>query len=201
MIDTYESTRTTSTAPPSKGGLKSGKSNGAVSKHSRAVAPVCSSCLSFFLIYIALCGDLTTALCHLCWKRGVLAKGARPETIMSVEDINMHSQALLNIRDSNKVYIDAGYNSRRLDSLCLLSFGIINVQDERERLVVRRFKFEEPRLEQIQDLEVYFWWCLVYCWHKKHNTILSYFYSIIRNSSCIRVISWSTLGMIYTKGF
>lgn len=85
-----------------------------------------------------------------------MAKGARPETIMSVEDINMHSQALLNIRDSNKVYIDAGYNSRRLDSLCLLSFGIINVQDERERLVVRRFKFEEPRLEQIQDLEVYF---------------------------------------------
>ena len=29
------------------------------------------------------------------------------------------------------------------------------MQDERERLVVRRFKFEEPRIEQIQDLEVY----------------------------------------------
>lgn len=29
------------------------------------------------------------------------------------------------------------------------------VQDERERLVIRRFKFEEPRLEQIQELEVY----------------------------------------------
>ncbi|KAK1368575.1 Microtubule organization protein [Heracleum sosnowskyi] len=92
------SRETISTAPPSKSGLKIGKTNGAVSKHGRAVAP-----------------------------RGVLAKGARPETIMSVEDINMHSQALLNIKDSNK--------------------------DERERLVVRRFKFEEPRLEQIQDLE------------------------------------------------
>lgn len=28
------------------------------------------------------------------------------------------------------------------------------MQDDRERLVVRRFKFEELRLEQIQDLEV-----------------------------------------------
>ncbi|KAK1354231.1 hypothetical protein POM88_047487 [Heracleum sosnowskyi] len=37
------------------------------------------------------------------------------------------AKALLNIKDSNK--------------------------DERERLVVRRFKFEEPRLEQVQDLE------------------------------------------------
>lgn len=28
------------------------------------------------------------------------------------------------------------------------------MQDDRERLVVRRFKFEELRIEQIQDLEV-----------------------------------------------
>ena len=28
------------------------------------------------------------------------------------------------------------------------------LQEERERMVVRRFKFEEPRIEQIQDLEV-----------------------------------------------
>ncbi|KAI3709962.1 hypothetical protein L2E82_39732 [Cichorium intybus] len=59
--------------------------------------------------------------------RGVSAKAARPETIMSVQDINVQSQALLNVKDSNK--------------------------DERERIVVRRFKFEELRLEQIQDLE------------------------------------------------
>lgn len=36
----------------------------------------------------------------------------------------------------------------------LLPFGLTSIQDERERLVVRRFKFEEPRTEQIQDLEV-----------------------------------------------
>lgn len=29
------------------------------------------------------------------------------------------------------------------------------MQDDRERMVVRRFKFEEPRLEQTQDLEVF----------------------------------------------
>lgn len=29
------------------------------------------------------------------------------------------------------------------------------MQEDRERMVVRRFKFEEPRIEQIQDLEVY----------------------------------------------
>ncbi|KAG5561588.1 hypothetical protein RHGRI_004590 [Rhododendron griersonianum] len=59
--------------------------------------------------------------------RGISTKGSRAESIMSIQDITVQSQALLNVRESNK--------------------------DERERLVVRRFKFEEPRLEQIQDLE------------------------------------------------
>ncbi|KAJ0016894.1 hypothetical protein Pint_11462 [Pistacia integerrima] len=59
--------------------------------------------------------------------RGIPTKGARPDAIMSVQDIAVQSQALLNVKDSNK--------------------------DERERIVVRRFKFEEPRIEQIQDLE------------------------------------------------
>ncbi|KAH7857794.1 hypothetical protein Vadar_016518 [Vaccinium darrowii] len=59
--------------------------------------------------------------------RGVSTKGSRADLIMSVQDITIQSQALLNVKESNK--------------------------DERERLVVRRFKFEEPRLEQIQDLE------------------------------------------------
>lgn len=35
-----------------------------------------------------------------------------------------------------------------------LTPGLTYLQDERERMVVRRFKFEEPRIEQIQDLEV-----------------------------------------------
>ncbi|KAF9610291.1 hypothetical protein IFM89_021852 [Coptis chinensis] len=48
---------------------------------------------------------------------------------VSVQDLAVQSQALFNIKDSNK--------------------------DDRERMVVRRYKFEEPRLEQIQDLDLY----------------------------------------------
>lgn len=59
--------------------------------------------------------------------RVVSAKASRPESVMCVQDITLQNQPLLNVRDSNK--------------------------GERERLVVRRFKFEEPRQEQIQDLE------------------------------------------------
>ncbi|XP_051126055.1 protein MOR1 [Andrographis paniculata] len=55
------------------------------------------------------------------------AKGSRQDSIMSVQDINIQSQALINVKDSNK--------------------------EDRERIVVRKFKFEELRLEQIQDLE------------------------------------------------
>ncbi|KAK6267582.1 hypothetical protein QUC31_011742 [Theobroma cacao] len=59
--------------------------------------------------------------------RAIPTKALRPETMLSVQDIAVQSQALLNVKDSNK--------------------------EERERMVVRRFKFEEPRIEQIQDLE------------------------------------------------
>ncbi|KAJ7970482.1 protein MOR1 [Quillaja saponaria] len=52
-------------------------------------------------------------------------KVGRPELVVS--DIAVQSQALLNVKDSNK--------------------------EDRERMVVRRFKFEELRIEQIQDLE------------------------------------------------
>ena len=31
------------------------------------------------------------------------------------------------------------------------------LQEDRDRMVVRRFKFEEARLEQIQDMEVCNW--------------------------------------------
>ncbi|KAI8000506.1 Protein MOR1 [Camellia lanceoleosa] len=58
--------------------------------------------------------------------RIVSTKVSRPESIMSVHDITIQSQALLNVKDSSKA--------------------------DRERLVVRKFKFEEPRFEQIQDL-------------------------------------------------
>ncbi|XP_057949966.1 protein MOR1 isoform X2 [Malania oleifera] len=59
--------------------------------------------------------------------RATSAKGSKPDSIMSVQDIAVQSQVLINVKDSSK--------------------------DERERMVIRRFKFEEPRLEQIQDLE------------------------------------------------
>ncbi|KAK9267215.1 hypothetical protein L1049_009635 [Liquidambar formosana] len=59
--------------------------------------------------------------------RAISTKGSRPDSIMSVHDIAVQSQALLNVKDSNK--------------------------EDRERTVVRRFKFEELRIEQIQDLE------------------------------------------------
>nr|KYP53049.1 Cytoskeleton-associated protein 5 [Cajanus cajan] len=58
--------------------------------------------------------------------RAVATKGVKSELI-SVHDIAVQSQALLNIKDSNK--------------------------EDRERMVVRRFKFEDSRIEQIQDLE------------------------------------------------
>ncbi|CAI0393663.1 unnamed protein product [Linum tenue] len=56
------------------------------------------------------------------------AKGSRVDPVLAAHDRAVQSQALLNVKDSNK--------------------------DERERIVVKRFKFEEPRLEQIQELEV-----------------------------------------------
>ncbi|PWA59320.1 ARM repeat superfamily protein [Artemisia annua] len=97
--EVHDNTRTTGTGPTMKTTSKIGKPNGYGSKPgSRAVS-----------------------------SRGVSVKGSKAESIMSVQDINIQSQALLNVKDSNK--------------------------DERERIVVRRFKFEELRLEQVQDLE------------------------------------------------
>ncbi|KAA8519827.1 hypothetical protein F0562_014083 [Nyssa sinensis] len=102
--ETFDSAKTISTGPASKSGSKVGKSstNGygdRAPKH----------------------GNRAVSL------RVIPTKGSRSESIMSVQDITIQSQPLLNVKDSNK--------------------------DDRERMVVRRFKFEEPRLEQIQDLE------------------------------------------------
>ncbi|KAK6149887.1 hypothetical protein DH2020_017412 [Rehmannia glutinosa] len=100
--DNFESGRSISASIPSKSTSKIGKPNGygdRASRHGNRAAP----------------------------SRTVPTKGSRQESIMSVQDINIQSQALLNVKDSNK--------------------------DDRERMVVRRFKFEELRLEQIQDLE------------------------------------------------
>uniref|UniRef100_A0A2P2MMY9 Protein MOR1 n=1 Tax=Rhizophora mucronata TaxID=61149 RepID=A0A2P2MMY9_RHIMU len=60
-------------------------------------------------------------------QRAMPTRGARPESLISIQDRAAQSQALLNLKDSNK--------------------------DDRERLVVRKFKFEEPRIDLIQELE------------------------------------------------
>ncbi|XAR66434.1 hypothetical protein NMG60_11012669 [Bertholletia excelsa] len=103
--ESFESVRPTSMAPASKGSSKVAKSssNGHGDRIPRHGSRASSS-------------------------RTNPMKTSRQESIMSVQDVSIQSQALLNVKDSNK--------------------------DERERLVVRRFKFEEPRLEQIQDLEI-----------------------------------------------
>ncbi|OWM77497.1 hypothetical protein CDL15_Pgr016894 [Punica granatum] len=59
--------------------------------------------------------------------RAIASKGTKSDLMLSVQDIAVQSQALLSVKDS--------------------------VKEDRERMVVRRFKFEELRIEQIQDLE------------------------------------------------
>ncbi|KAJ6423152.1 hypothetical protein OIU84_024144 [Salix udensis] len=98
--ESFESTKTISTGPSSKTSTKVGKAatNG-ISKHAnRSISA-----------------------------RVIPMKGTKPEPTMSFQDRAVQSQALLNVKDSNK--------------------------EDRERMVVRRFKFEEPRMEQVQDLE------------------------------------------------
>lgn len=98
--DSFESAKSISTGPASRSSLKVGKSvsNGIPKHGTRALS-----------------------------SRAISTKGTRPDALISAQDIAVQSQALLNIKDSNK--------------------------EDRERMVVRRFKFEELRIEQIQDLE------------------------------------------------
>ncbi|XP_024927390.2 protein MOR1 isoform X3 [Ziziphus jujuba] len=99
--ESLESTKATAMGPTSRSVPKGGKSaasNGVLKHGNKAVS-----------------------------SRITATRASRPELIMSVQDIAIQSQALINVKDSNK--------------------------DDRERMVVRRFKFEEPRIEQIQDLE------------------------------------------------
>jgi hypothetical protein len=51
-----------------------------------------------------------------------------------------------------------------LDVIALIKhfpYALAYSQEDRERMVVRRFKFEEPRMEQVQDLEVWFYTVLL----------------------------------------
>lgn len=96
-------------------------------------------------------------MCSSSQKRAMATKATRLEAI-SVQDIAVQSQALLNVKDSNKVIWlkfsvqnTACYSKGFMNNF---SFCLVSFQNERERVVVKRFKFEEPRIEQIQELEV-----------------------------------------------
>ncbi|KAH9626996.1 hypothetical protein KSS87_017847 [Heliosperma pusillum] len=86
--------------------------------------------------------------------RAIQTRSSRSESVMSVHDISIQNQPLLNVKDSNKVLFATSQQYNMIpvsgDAFC---FTHLNFQEDRERMVVRRFKFEEPRLEQIQDLE------------------------------------------------
>ncbi|KAK8936155.1 Protein MOR1 [Platanthera zijinensis] len=59
--------------------------------------------------------------------RGVPTKISKSDSIFSVQDLALQSQALLNVKESSK--------------------------EDRERIIIRRFRFEDPRPEQVQELE------------------------------------------------
>nr|GMD91866.1 protein MOR1 isoform X1 [Ipomoea batatas] len=102
LQESFESGKSVSTVPSAKNSSKMGKSSAPIDRASRHGNRVGSS-------------------------RALPVKSSRQESLMSVQDISIQSQALISVKDSNK--------------------------EDRERIVIRRFKFEEPRLEQIQDLE------------------------------------------------
>lgn len=92
-----------------------------------------------------------------------------------------NSQALFNIKDSNKVR-----KHKALRYLCIMHMSHTSlpiVQEERERRVlVRKFKFEEPRREQIDELKV--------CFALKGNcfevfTFAFCYIPVVESSSCV----------------
>ena len=74
--------------------------------------------------------------------------------MLSVQDIAVQSQALINVKDSIKVHMAIAWNLNLYTNLESSDELVFELQEDRERLVAKKFKFEEPRIEQIQDLEV-----------------------------------------------
>ena len=74
--------------------------------------------------------------------------------MLSVQDIAVQSQALINVKDSIKVHMTIAWNLNLCANLESTDAWVFELQEDRERLVAKKFKFEEPRIEQIQDLEV-----------------------------------------------
>lgn len=60
---------------------------------------------SFYTLFILIYKNRYQIYCFdFVFKRGVPAKGSKPKPLTSVQDINIQSQALLNVKDSNKVF-------------------------------------------------------------------------------------------------
>jgi hypothetical protein len=84
------------------------------------------------------------------YQRGIPARAS--VSMISTQD-PAQSQALFNIRDSNKVSYHLVL--QHLLFVYKAHIGVHIFQEERERRVlVRKFKFEEPRREQIDELKV-----------------------------------------------
>ena len=98
----------------------------------------------------------------LHYQRGLPARAS--VTMVSTQD-HVQSQSLFNIKDSNKVSNHRAMRHllvvhfKKNTSGCALASYKSAFQEERERRVlVRKFKFEEPRREQIDELKV----CIVF---------------------------------------
>lgn len=89
-------------------------------------------------------------------QRNVPTRASKVDPFASAQDLAVQSQPLFNVKDSNKVCFCSGNNLLIFLSYFLkeLFYDFAYMQEERERLIIRRFKFEEPRPEQIQELEV-----------------------------------------------
>ena len=94
----------------------------------------------------------------LHYQRGLPARAS--VTMVSTQD-HVQSQSLFNIKDSNKVSNHRAMRHllvvhfKKNTSGCALASYKSAFQEERERRVlVRKFKFEEPRREQIDELKV-----------------------------------------------
>jgi cytoskeleton-associated protein 5 len=146
---------TTSMSLPSKAGLKNNK-HGLNDRGSNVGKLVSQVCVASLFVFVDTVIDTCFLTMILPYQRGLPARAS--VTMVSTQD-PAQSQALFNIKDSNKVS-----NHQALQHLCIMNrshTSLLIDQEERERRVlVRKFKFEEPRREQIDELKV----CILHKW-------------------------------------
>lgn len=78
---------------------------------------------------------------------------------------------------------------------------MIPLQDERERIIVRRFKFEELRIEQIQDLEVSVLFLIFFITFVLFRLVFKSVFSVFQSVCCILVlIIYGIKGSYHDRG-